>query len=69
MTILSFPSFLWREWALWQSILAFGALVPLLGGWLADTFREPRAPFLLAAGLIAVTIVLEEVLYRRRSRS
>lgn len=53
-----------------EAVLASGtALVPLLGGWLADTFRESRAPFLLAAGLIAGAIAVEEILYRRRSRS
>jgi MFS family permease len=53
-----------------EAVLGAGTfLVPLAGGWLADRTGDLRMPYWLAATATLGAIALEEVIYRRRSRS
>lgn len=46
-----------------EMVLGIGALLgPLLGGVAAEIFHAPRAPYLLAAGLVAAAIVAEAII-------
>ncbi len=52
-----------------EAVLGAGSfLAPLAGGALADAF-DLRFPYWLAGGVTIAAIALEEILYRRRSRS
>jgi MFS family permease len=53
-----------------EAVLAAGAfLVPILGGHLADRTMNLRMPYWVAAGAALAGILVQEVVYRRRSRS
>jgi len=53
-----------------EAVLGAGSfLAPLAGGALADLTLDLRAPYWLAGGVTIAAIAVEEILYRRRSRS
>ena len=53
-----------------EAVLGAGTfLVPFAGGFLADRVVDLRMPYWLAAGMMVAALAVEEVLYRRSSRS
>ena len=53
-----------------EAVLGAGTLlVPFAGGWLADRGGDLRIPYWLAGGAMLAAILIEEMLYRRRSTS
>ena len=53
-----------------EAVLGAGSfLAPLAGGALADLSHDLRSPYWLAGGLTIAAVAVEEIVYRRRSRS
>ncbi|MBV8882150.1 MAG: MFS transporter [Planctomycetaceae bacterium] len=53
-----------------EAVLGAGTfLAPLAGGALADLTRDLRSPYWLAGGLMIAAVAVEELVYRRSSRS
>ena len=53
-----------------EAVLGAGTvLVPLAGGALADLTGDLRVPYWLAASAMLVAVAIEELVYRKRSKS